>query len=124
MTDFIREGHFSHHLKRMRNLYAEKRGILRAAMQAAFGDTLEIVGEEAGVQLVAFLPPGMSDYEIVIQSRQDGIAVGPLSPCYAGTSRRNGLVLNYAYLSERQIQEAVAGLKTIIADYAKRVARA
>ena len=80
MTDFIREGHFSHHLKRMRSLYAEKRRTMLAAMEAEFGDTLEIVGEDAGMHLVTFLPPGMSDYEISRQSRQNGISVGPLSP--------------------------------------------
>lgn len=123
MTDFIREGHFSHHLKRMRSLYAERRKLLRESLQAAFGDTLEIVGEEAGMQLVAFLPPGMSDSEIVSQSRQSGIAVGPLSPCYAGSPKRNGLVLNYSYHGEQQIRETVAGLKVIIAACAKRTAR-
>ena len=123
MTDFIREGHFSHHLKRMRSLYAERRKLLRESLQAAFGDALEIVGEEAGMQLVALLPPGMSDYEVVIQSRQDGISVGPLSPCYASTPKRNGLVLSYAFLSEEQILETVAGLKTIITACAKRTPR-
>jgi GntR family transcriptional regulator / MocR family aminotransferase len=124
MTDFIREGHFSHHLKRMRSLYAEKRRTLLAALEAEFGNTLEIVGEQAGMHLVAFLPPGMNDSEISGQSRQNAISVGPLSPCYASPPRRNGLVLGYASLSERQIYETVAGLKTIIAAGAKHPLRA
>jgi GntR family transcriptional regulator / MocR family aminotransferase len=124
MTDFIREGHFSHHLKRMRSLYAEKRRTMLAAMEAEFGDMLEIVGEDAGMHLVVFLPPGMSDHDISRQSRENGISVGPLSPCYASPPRRNGLVLGYATLSERQICETVADLKTIIAASARRPARA
>lgn len=124
MTDFIREGHFSQHLKRMRSLYAEKRRLMQAAMREAFGDTLAIVGQEAGMHLVAYLPLGMNDREIVSQSRQSGIAVGPLSSCYASSPARNGLILGYAYLSERQIQETVAGLKTVIGTYPKRGARA
>ena len=123
MTDFIREGHFAHHLKRMRGLYAENRALLRASLQAAFGDTLEIIGEEAGMQLVALLPPGISDAEVVAQARQNGIAARPLSPCYASTPKRNGLVLNYANLREQQIRETVAGLKEIITVCAKRATR-
>ena len=124
MNDFIREGHFSHHLKRMRNLYAERRRMMLAAIEAEFGDTLEIVGDDAGMHVVAFLPPGMSDYEISRQSRQNGISVGPLSPCYASQPRRNGLVLGYATLNEQQIQETVAGLKAIITAWPKHAARA
>jgi GntR family transcriptional regulator / MocR family aminotransferase len=124
MNDFIREGHFSHHLKRMRNLYAERRRMMLAAIEAEFGDTLEIVGDDAGMHLVVFLPPGMSDYEISRQSRQNGISVGPLSPCYASQPRRNGLVLGYATLNEQQIQETVAGLKAIITAWPKHAARA
>jgi GntR family transcriptional regulator / MocR family aminotransferase len=124
MTDFIREGHFSHHLKRMRSLYADKRRTMIAAMAAEFGDTLEIVGEAAGMHLVAFLPPGMNDGDISRQSRENGISVGPLSPCYASSPRRNGLVLGYATLSEQQIYETVAGLKAIIAAWSKHAVRA
>jgi GntR family transcriptional regulator / MocR family aminotransferase len=124
MTDFIREGHFSHHLKRMRSLYAEKRRTLLTALEAEFGGTLEIVGEDAGMHLVAFLPPGMNDYDISRQSRQNGISVGPLSPCYASQPGRNGLVLGYSALSEQQIYETVAGLKTSIAAWSKHAARA
>lgn len=124
MTDFIREGHFSHHLKRMRSLYAEKRSTMVTALQAEFGDTLEIVGDEAGLHVVAFLPPGISDYEVSRQSRQNGVSVGPLSPCYASQPRRNGLVLGYASMSDQQIYETVAGLKTTIAAWSKHAVRA
>ena len=44
----------------MRNLYAEKRRTMLAALEAEFGDALEIVGDDAGMHLVAFLPAGMS----------------------------------------------------------------
>ncbi|HEY1888896.1 MAG TPA: PLP-dependent aminotransferase family protein [Steroidobacteraceae bacterium] len=123
MTDFIREGHFAHHLKRMRSLYAEKRALLRALLQAEFGDTLEIAGEEAGMLLVALLPPGVNDHEIVVQAHQNGIAVGSLSPCYVSAPKRNGLVLNYADLCDQQIRETVVGLKKIILASAKRTTR-
>lgn len=122
MTDFIREGHFSRHLKRMRSLYAERRKAMLAAIASEFGGTLEIVGEEAGMHVVALLPLGMSDIEIVGQCRQNGVSVGPLSPCYAGLPRRSGLILSYSNLSEQQIYETVADLKAIMATRAKYAA--
>jgi GntR family transcriptional regulator/MocR family aminotransferase len=124
MTDFIREGHFSRHLKRMRSLYAERRKAVLAAIDAEFGDALEVVGEEAGMHVVVLLPPGVNDVEIAGKSRQCGVSVGPLSPCCAGPSRRSGIILSYANLSERQIHETVAGLKAVMAERVRYAARA
>ena len=58
MTDFIREGHFARHIRRMRMLYLERRTALVEAIQNQMGDKLEVIGAEAGMHLVALLPPG------------------------------------------------------------------
>lgn len=124
MTDFIREGHFSRHLKRMRSLYADRRRLMVSLLRAEFGDMLELVGEDAGMHLVAFLPAGITDHEIASQACGNGISVGPLSPCYANMPRRNGLFLGYAKMHERQIYDTVAELKAILCAHRAYRARA
>ena len=57
MTDFIREGHFARHIRRMRMLYAQRRAALVQAIEKHMGGKLEVVGAEAGMHLVALLPP-------------------------------------------------------------------
>jgi GntR family transcriptional regulator/MocR family aminotransferase len=51
MTDFIQEGHFARHIRRMRMLYMERRTALVKAIGDQMGDMLEVVGAEAGMHL-------------------------------------------------------------------------
>ncbi len=105
MTDFIREGHFSRHIKRMRGVYMERRSRLTAAIKTRAGDLLEVVGEEAGMHVAALLPSGMNDVEIVTKAQQLGIRVNSLSQCYLRPPQRGGIMMGYAY--ENSMAEAV-----------------
>src|ERR1700693_5312268 len=68
LTDFIREGHFPRHIRRMRMLYTERRRVLVEAIRKEMGDKLEVIGEEAGMHLVALLPPGASDVAVSVKA--------------------------------------------------------
>src|ERR1700728_1654616 len=61
MTDFIREGHFARHIRKMRMLYLERRTALVEGIQSQMSGKLEVIGAEAGMHLVALLPAGVSD---------------------------------------------------------------
>jgi GntR family transcriptional regulator / MocR family aminotransferase len=116
MTDFIREGHFSRHIKRMRTVYMERRRALAAAIREQAGDALELIGEDAGMYVAALLPAGVNDAEVVSRAQQMGIRVNTLSECYASPPARGGLILQYAYVesSPQQIRSTVDTLKAII----------
>ena len=47
MTDFIRDGHFARHIRRMRTLYMERRKALVTAISDQMEDTIEVTGAEA-----------------------------------------------------------------------------
>ncbi len=64
LTDFIREGHFARHLRRMRTLYAERRLALLAAIADRLGPDYDLLHAEAGMHLVLVLPDGLSDVVI------------------------------------------------------------
>src|ERR1700733_7361640 len=74
MTDFIREGHFARHIRRMRMLYAERRTVLVEAISKEMGDKLEVLGEQAGMHLVALLPPGVSDVAVSVKAAKRGVS--------------------------------------------------
>lgn len=116
MTDFIREGHFSRHIKRMRTVYMERRRALAAAIREQAGDALELIGEDAGMYVAALLPPGVNDMEVVTRAHQMGIRVNTLSECYASPPERGGLMLQYAYVESnpQQIRSTVDTLKALI----------
>jgi GntR family transcriptional regulator/MocR family aminotransferase len=116
LNDFIREGHLARHIRRMRMLYSERRTALVEALREHLGDTLEVVGDEAGLQLTALLPPGISDVAVSQRALQRGISVRPLSACYLGQRARDGLILGYGNVDVAAIPEGVRRLKASIHD--------
>jgi len=114
MTDFIREGHFARHIRRMRMLYLERRTALVEAIQSQMKDKLEVIGAEAGMHLVALLPLGVNDVAVSIKAAQMGISAMPLSSCYLKAPARGGLILGYGGTDALQTQDGIRKLKRCI----------
>src|SRR5580700_4527914 len=115
MTDFIREGHFARHLRRMRMLYMERREALAGAIRAQMGDVLEVVGTEAGMHFVALLPPGTDDVAIAMEAARRGVSVIPLSSCYLRPPSRGGLILGFGGAPGAHLASAVGTLRQCVA---------
>jgi GntR family transcriptional regulator / MocR family aminotransferase len=114
VADFIREGHFARHIRRMRMLYLERRTALVEAIQNQLKNRLEVIGAEAGMHLAALLPPGLSDVAISKKAAEIGISAMPLSSCYLKTPVRPGLILGYGGTDASQIRDGMRKLRTII----------
>jgi GntR family transcriptional regulator / MocR family aminotransferase len=111
LTDFIREGHFARHIRRMRMLYMERRSALVKAIHAQMEEMLEVVGDEAGMHLAALLPPGSDDVAVSRNAQQKGVSAMPLSTCYAKRPSSGGLILGYGGANTRQLQEGIRKLR-------------
>jgi GntR family transcriptional regulator / MocR family aminotransferase len=116
MTDFIREGHFSRHIRRMRMLYRQRRTALVEAIREHMDDQLEVIGADAGMHLVALLPPGVSDVAISRKAAEMGISAMPLSSCYSKPPVRGGLILGYGGTDARQIRHGIGKLRMSMQD--------
>jgi GntR family transcriptional regulator/MocR family aminotransferase len=110
MTDFIREGHFARHIRRMRTLYAARRAALLEAIGRHLPGKLRVVGAEAGMQLAALLPTGVDDIELSRAAARVGVSVRPLSQCWRGPGSRHGLILGYGGVDARAIDEGIRRL--------------
>jgi len=114
LADFIREGHFTRHLRRMRGIYAERRRALEAALERELGGGVRVAGDHAGMHLVVLLPPDARDHDIAMRAAQRGVSAIPLSSCYTGRPQQAGLVLGYASTRKSEIPDAVRRLKAIL----------
>jgi GntR family transcriptional regulator/MocR family aminotransferase len=112
LYDFIHDGHFARHLRRMRAVYAERRRALVAALERELGGIVQIIGDRSGMHVVATLEQG--DREIAVRAAQLGLSVLPLSSCYSKKARRNGLVLGYGATRPAEIADLVRRLATIV----------
>lgn len=96
VAEFMGEGHFARHLKKMRSLYAHRHRMLVEALDAVFGDALEIASPATGLHLVAGLPGfRASDRAIANSAREKGLGVEPLSAWYIGRNVDSALLLGF-----------------------------
>jgi GntR family transcriptional regulator/MocR family aminotransferase len=121
LTDFISAGHFTRHIRKTRQLYAERRNALTQALVKEFGSELErsgmeILGAEAGMHLVVTLPPGLSDQKISARAAQDGLWLWPLSAAYAGTDVRQGFILGFGGTKADEMLHQVRRLRRAMHD--------
>jgi len=110
VADFIAEGHFARHIRRMRRIYRARRAAVVKALEAGFGARWEIGLQESGMHLLARLPPGSDD--AALAARRAVAALGPvaLSPWAVKAPCGPGLIMGFANIAERRAGAAVAQL--------------
>ena len=117
LCDFIREGHFARHVRRMRQLYAERLSVLIRSARARLGGLLEIGDVEAGLRTVGWLRHGISAERVAEAAAKHDVEVVPLSRYGYGRSPRNGLVLGFAAVDARELRRGVEGLARVLEPY-------
>jgi len=113
VAEFLAEGHFARHVRRMRTLYAERQEALVAALGRELAGAIEASPAEAGMNLTAWLRGNASDLELAHEAAQVGVVVTPVSAYALEVKPRPGLLLGYAAFSTRQIREGVRKLARI-----------
>jgi|ERR1035438_5905639 GntR family transcriptional regulator/MocR family aminotransferase len=113
IADFISEGHFARHIRRMRVLYGELRRELVDALGKSFKDTLQVVGDEAGMHLTVLLQDGHRDEGIAERAIRQNLSIWPLSSCYLDKARQ-GFVLGFGGTTVKGIPGAVRKLRGLI----------
>jgi GntR family transcriptional regulator/MocR family aminotransferase len=110
LADFINEGHFARHIRRMRTLYKDRQEILVAAARRQLDGLLEVAPAEAGMHLVGWLPKNVNDKAASAKASHHGVEAAPLSAFSANELPRGGLVLGYTGVNSKQIKDGVKRL--------------
>lgn len=108
LCDFLTEGHFGRHVRRMREVYAERLGVLLESARERWAGLLEITGVEAGLQTAAWLGEGIDEESAVAAAARRRIEVTPLSRY--GRPGRPGLQLGFAAVDPAEIRRGVREL--------------
>jgi GntR family transcriptional regulator/MocR family aminotransferase len=111
LCDFITEGHFGRHLRRMREVYAERLSVLLDEARGRLGGLLEISGIEAGLQTVGWLREGIDGESATRAAAAREVEVFPLSRYSRGRIAREGLQLGFAAVDAREIRRGVQDLE-------------
>jgi GntR family transcriptional regulator/MocR family aminotransferase len=114
-ADFMDEGHFAAHIRRMRRLYHHRRDVLLHELERR-APWCRPLGTAAGLQLTVTLPRSR-ERALTRAARRAGLETPGLSSLFLGPQSLDGWVLGFAALSEQAIVEGVARLARL---HAKR----
>jgi GntR family transcriptional regulator/MocR family aminotransferase len=107
---FLRDGHFLRHLRRTRQVYAQRRAALVACLDAASATYIA-----AGLTVLLRLAPGVSDLTLAQSLAAHGLTPVPLSPWFAQPGPENtGLLLGVADLRVEIAAETCARLLALV----------
>ena len=114
LADFISEGHFARHIRRMRQLYNERRLALVESLQNEFGKEIEILGTQAGMHLAVTFPRKFRDTEIALRAAQEKLWIVPLSTSYSDRPAKQGFILGFGGTPVKEMATAVGHLKRLL----------
>ena len=114
LADFITEGHFARHIRRMRALYAERQAALVEAARATLGGAVALEPAEAGMHLVGWLGEQVDDLALSARAAAQGLEVPALRRYLAEARLRGGLLLGYTALDAAQIRAGVQRLAGVL----------
>jgi GntR family transcriptional regulator/MocR family aminotransferase len=120
-ADFLQQGHFAAHIRRMRQMYREQRDALAATLARRASGHLDVAVPDQGMHLVAYLDDRISDREIEAAAKETGIIVRAISRFYRGARPRSGVMLGFSGFPRTLIVPAAARFATLVANRADQM---
>jgi len=114
LTEFVEDGHFVRHIRRMRQLYSERQAVLLESASRELGGMLEMQRQDSGMRLAAWLPAQADDSVASRLAAQAGIEAPPLSAYCIEAQVPPALLLGYAAIPPREIRTAVRALRVAL----------
>jgi GntR family transcriptional regulator/MocR family aminotransferase len=106
LAEFLKQGHFARHLRRMRSAYLERRNALLRGLALHCGNQLQVHNSDAGLHVTALLREGVDDHDVAARLGRRGVAALALSGSYVGPVQRQGLLLGFGCAAPQQLLEA------------------
>jgi GntR family transcriptional regulator/MocR family aminotransferase len=122
LADFIGDGHYATHLRRMRSVYRERLDAFEAAAAEFCGGALRLRPVHGGLHAVADLDD-VDDERVCEEARRRGIEAAPLRTYYVGRPTASGLLLGFASTPPATLRRGMEQLAAAI-EAARRSRRA
>ena len=110
LAEFISEGHFGHHVRRMRQLYSERMDILKATANKQLDGVVDVIQAGAGMRTLGWLKTWTSDKEASDAVRGTGVETVALSSFTKTYKQPPALILGFAGCNRAELHRGVAQL--------------
>lgn len=115
LAQFIKQKEYERHLNRMRNIYKNKRDIILDMLKkSAFGNVIEIIGEEAGLHFLIHIESKKSLTNLVDRAKKHSVRVYGIDEYYLNSRNNNHdkiIVLGYAHLKIKDFEDIIQRLE-------------
>jgi GntR family transcriptional regulator / MocR family aminotransferase len=110
LCDFMMEGHFARHVRRMREVYAERLSVLLEEARQRLASLQEILKIEAGLQTTGWLRGGISAESAAVAAPKRNVDVTSIGSYSRGRIVPEGLQLGFAAIEPKEIRRGVREL--------------
>ena len=114
LSNFISEGHFARHIRRMRTIYAERQSYFVALAQRELGEWLDVQEKSCGLHLACTFKVDVDDEEVARVLRTAGIEAPALSSFSRGNFQGSGLVIGYAAVAKDETAYALNTMREVL----------
>jgi GntR family transcriptional regulator / MocR family aminotransferase len=110
VTGFIAEGHLTRHVRKMRDIYRQRRQLLLKLLQENLGQWLLPIPSFYGMHIAALAHPAV-DLEAAAAALQQQVRIHTLSRYFLGPQTQAGLVFGYGTVDLAEIRRGVSLLR-------------
>lgn len=112
VAEFMKEGHYIRHLRRLKRLYVSNQKTLLSGLSER-----GIGASAAGLSVTVPLPANISDIAVAREALSFGLGPAPLSPWFAGKMTASGLILSVATIPTHNVERSFEGLNRTLARF-------
>ncbi|MEW9209263.1 PLP-dependent aminotransferase family protein [Citrobacter sp. wls710] len=114
MANFIEDGHYASHVRRVRKACYERRAALVNAIQEYLADKMIVQPSDSGVHIVCWLQNGLTGNEVEEKARVLGMGILSLGRYYQGDITRQGILIGFANHPAEAIVDGIRRLAQVI----------
>jgi GntR family transcriptional regulator / MocR family aminotransferase len=115
LADFMLNGHFARHLRRMHQTYSQRRDLLLSHLRGPLAPWLEpVVPNTAGLHLAARLVAPLDAAAVAEAARGASIGLHPLAPFHLRAPVQSGFLFGYGSVDVERMDAALTSLAALL----------
>jgi GntR family transcriptional regulator/MocR family aminotransferase len=114
LTEFINEGHFGHHVRKMRQIYSDRSQLLAEEANRRLAGLLDVEHAQSGMRTIAWIKTSVTEMLLVRRVEQLGLEVVPMSRYVRMYEQKPALSLGFAGCNASEIKRGVSVLEAAL----------
>ncbi len=111
---FLKEGHFTRHIRKMRTLYKERQEFLISELNKELAGMAVVHNSDAGMHIIVWLNDNFDSTLISIKAREYNLLAYPISEYVLKFKQKPALLLGYTAFDKKTLKDGVQKLKKIL----------